>query len=153
MLHIARFCTFLCAVLVLAPTASAAERGTADEAIALVHKAGDYLKANGKDKLIAEVNNPQGQFRDRDLYISVSDMKGLNLAHAVNPKLVGKDLIDLRDGEGKYFVRERLEGLKKQNSVWVNYIFVNPTNKQLEHKSMYTERYGDIAISCGIYKP
>ena len=134
------------------PSAAAADHGTAAEAIALVQKAGAYLKANGKEKLIAEVVNPHGQFRDRDLYITVADLHGVNLAHATNPKITGKNLIDLRDDKGKYFVRERVELLKTKNSGWVNYTWTNPTTNQLEPKSMYFERFDDVSIQCGIYQ-
>ncbi len=43
--------------------------GTPAEAKALVKKAIDYMKANGKDKAFAEFSNPKGKFVDRDLYI------------------------------------------------------------------------------------
>ncbi len=38
------------------------------------------FKANGKDKTLAEINALEGQFRDRDLYITVLDMQGMELA-------------------------------------------------------------------------
>lgn len=133
------------------PPVAAAERGTAEEAIALVHSAAAFLKTNGLPKLIDEVNNPKGQFRDRDLYLTVADLKGVNLAHGANPKIKGVDLINVRDADGKYFVKERIEMLKTKNSGWVNYTWVNPANQQMEHKSMYFERFGDISIQCGIW--
>ncbi len=142
----------LCAGLfALGAPAQAEERGTADEAVALVHKAAAFLKANGKDKLVDEVNSPKGQFKDRDLYLTVSTLKGVNLAHGTNPKIRGVDLIDVRDSDGKYFVRERVELLKTKNSGWVNYNWVNPANQKIEHKSMYFERFDDVTIQCGIW--
>ena len=89
----------------LGSLALAGERGTSDEAVALVKKAQAYLKANGKDKALAEFSNPQGAFKDRDLYVMVYDKTGTNLAHGANQKLVGKNLIDLKDADGKLIVK------------------------------------------------
>src|SRR3954447_21609096 len=73
------------------------ERGTPDEAITMVKKAGAFLKANGKEKMFAEVSNPTGQFVKGDLYVFVHDLEGNCLAHGGNPKLIGKNLLDLKD--------------------------------------------------------
>ena len=47
--------------------AQAGDVGTKDEAVALVKKAIEYIKANGNDKAFVEIDNPKGQFVDRDL--------------------------------------------------------------------------------------
>ncbi|HUL31843.1 MAG TPA: cache domain-containing protein, partial [Thermodesulfobacteriota bacterium] len=70
----------------------AAEFGTAAEAEAMVKKAIQLIKAEGRDKAFAEINNPKGKFVDRDLYIFVYDMDGKCVAHGFNPKMIGKDL-------------------------------------------------------------
>lgn len=133
-------------------SAMAQERGTADQAMAMVRKAADYLKANGRDKAFAEFNNPKGQFRDRDLYIMVYDMKGFNLAHGANPKLIGKDLIQLRDANGTLIIKEFVEVAKAKGSGWINYQWPNPVTSAVEAKSTYVEKYDDLIIGCGIYK-
>jgi cytochrome c len=132
--------------------AQAAEHGTAAEAEAMVKKAAAFIKANGKDKGFAEISNPQGQFKDRDLYVTVYDLNGKCLAHGQNPKMAGKDMIELRDPDGKAFVKERVELAKSKEKFWQDYKFTNPLTKKVEPKSMYFERHGDILIGCGIYK-
>lgn len=140
--------------LLLAQTAlHAAERGTADEATAMAKKAIAYLKANGKEKTFAEINDPHGQFTDRDLYVVVYDLNGKNLAHGLNPRMIGKDLIDIRDGDGKYYMRERLEIAKTKGKGWQDYKFLDPLSKKIEPKSMYIEKVDDVIVGCGIYKP
>lgn len=142
--------------LCLAATAWAqkSEHGSADEAVAMVQQVIASIKANGKDKTLAEVNNTtSGKFRDRDLYVTINDLSGKNLAHGANPKMQGKDLIELKDADGKYFMRERLELAKTKGKGWQDYKFVNPVSKQIEPKSMYFEKYEDMIINCGIYKP
>ncbi|MBI5578547.1 MAG: cache domain-containing protein [Deltaproteobacteria bacterium] len=133
-------------------TALAADAGTKDEATAMVKKAIGFLKANGPDKAYAEISNPKGQFIDRDLYVVVYDMNGKCLAHGANAKMIGRDLIDNKDVDGKEFMKERVEMMKKQASGWQDYKFRNPTSNQIEPKSMYIERVNDVIVGCGIYK-
>lgn len=129
----------------------AAEHGTANEAKAMVQKALDAMKKHGVDATIAEINKRDGQYQDKDLYIVVYDVNGKNLAH-LNPKMVGKDMMDLTDVDGKFFIRERIELVKTKGKGWQDYKFINPTTKQIEPKSMYVEKYENVIVGCGIYK-
>lgn len=146
---------WLAAVLImfsLAGRASAADVGTADEAVAMVKKAIAYISTNGKEKAFAEFNNPAGQFKDRDLYIAVLDKGGVTLAHGGNPKLIGKSMIDLKDVDDKHFIRAFLDVAGAKGSGWVDYKWPNPVSKAIEKKSTYVEKAGDLVVICGIYK-
>jgi cytochrome c len=98
----------------------AADAGSKDEAIALAKKAIEYVKVKGKDKGFQEISNPRGQFVDRDLYVVVYDMNGKCLAHGANAEMIGRDLIDNKDVDGKEFVKERVEMMKKAQTGWQN---------------------------------
>ncbi len=126
--------------------------GTPAEAKALVKKAIDYIKANGKDKAFAEFSNPQGKFIDRDLYIFVYDMDGKCVAHGFNQKMIGKDLKEMKDPDGKYYVKDRIEIAKTKGFGWQDYKFTNPTTKKLENKTAYIEKYENYIVGCGAYK-
>jgi cytochrome c len=139
-------------VFLLGGLARAAEFGTAAEAEAMVKKAAAYIKANGKDKGFAEISSAQSQFKDRDLYVTVYDLNGKCLAHGQNPKMAGKDMIELKDPDGKAFVKERVELAKTKDKFWQDYKFTNPLTKKVEPKAMYIEKHGDLLIGCGIYK-
>jgi cytochrome c len=130
----------------------AAESGTAAEAEAMVKKAVQLIKTEGKEKAFAAFCDPKGKFVDRDLYISVYDLNGKCLAHGANPKMIGKDLIDLKDSDGKAFIKDRMEIAKTQGKGWQDYKFTNPVSKKIEPKAMYFERSEDIVVACGIYK-
>jgi signal transduction histidine kinase len=139
-------------VLGFQASASAAERGTADEAVTLVKKAIAYIKANGKEKAFAEFNNPNGQFKNRDLYIMVYDMQGNNKAHGANAKLIGKNLSEIKDADGKFIVKSFIDVASTKGSGWVDYKWPNPVSNAVEPKSTYVEKYEDILLGCGIYK-
>jgi signal transduction histidine kinase len=132
--------------------ASKAEFATKDEAQAMVKKGVAFVKANGKDKGYAEISNKQGQFIDRDLYLVVYGLDGVVRAHGANEKMIGKNLIDLKDVDGKEFVRERVELGKAKPNFWQDYKFTNPVSKKVEPKTMYCERLDDTVLCGGIYK-
>ncbi|MES2949597.1 MAG: cache domain-containing protein [Pseudomonadota bacterium] len=138
----------------MGPWARAADKGTADEAVALVKKAVAYLKANGKEKAYAEISNTAGQFVSKDLYLFVYGLTdGLNYAHGANPKMVGKNLMELKDGNGVFIVKEFIKTANgKTGTGWIDYQWPNPITKAMESKSTYVEKVGDVLIGCGIYK-
>jgi signal transduction histidine kinase len=140
-----------CVLAIGVGTAFSAETGTKDEAVAMVKKAIGQIKTAGADKAYAEFSNPKGAYVDRDLYVVVYDMNGKCLAHGANAKMIGRDLIDNKDVDGKEFVKERVEMMKKQASGWQDYKFRNPTSNQIEPKSMYIERVNDVIVGCGVY--
>ena len=137
--------------LVIGAAWATAEHATAKEAEAMVKKGVAYIKTNGKDKGYAEITSKQSQFRDRDLYLVVYGLDGKVWAHGQNEKMVGKVLIDLKDIDGKEFVRERTELAKTKSSFWQDYKFTDPLTKKVEPKSMYCERLDDTVVCGGIY--
>jgi cytochrome c len=141
----------LCAAL-WTGSADAADRATKAEAEAMVKKAVEFIKANGPEKGYSEISNKQGQFIDRDLYIVVYDLDGKCLAHGANAKLIGKDLSDSTDADGKLFVKERMELTKTKASFWQEYKFSNPVDKKIEPKETYCERLDNVAVCGGVYK-
>ena len=141
--------------LLMTSVAVAAEKGSKDEAVALVKKAAAYLRENGKEKAFAEFNKPDGPFVDRDLYIFAYSASGdgTNLAHGANPKLIGKNLLDLRDADGKPIVKNFIEvANSKAGSGWVDYKWANPLTKAVESKTSYVEKVGDVILGSGVYK-
>jgi cytochrome c len=128
------------------------KRGTPQEAEAMVKKAVAFVKANGKDKAFEAFNDQKGKFVDGDLYIFVYDLTGKCLSHGGNPKMIGKDLIDMKDADGKPFVKERIELIKTKGKGWQNYKWTNPVSKAIEDKTVYVEKADDVIVGCGAYK-
>jgi cytochrome c len=141
------------AIALLSSAALAAgEFGTKDEAVAMVKSAIVFIKDQGADKAYPEISSRAGKFVDRDLYVVVYGLDGKVLAHGGNAKLVGKDMLDAQDVDGKYFVKERTELARKQSSFWQYYGGGNPTTKKVEPKEMYCERLDETAVCSGVYK-
>ena len=87
-----------------------------------------------------------------DLLIHDLKVPGNLIAHGTNVKLTEKNNIDLRDQNGKYFVRELWQVAKTQGSGWVDYRWANADRTQFADKSSYVERVGDYFVSVGVYQ-
>ncbi|KQX01617.1 cache type 2 domain-containing protein [Massilia sp. Root418] len=137
--------TALSAVPVLAADSAAA-------AVAMVDKGAAYAQKHGKDALIKEVNDKNPEFVNDTTYLTVRALDGTQLAHPTNPKLVGKNMVVLPDADGKLFRKEIIEQAKAKGKGWVDYRYNNPTNGQIEKKSTYFLKQGDVILEAGIYK-
>lgn len=133
--------------------ATAAERGSADEAVAMVKKAIAYMKENGKEKAFSEFGNSANTtFHDRDLYIFVYDLNGNSVAHGNNPKMVGKNLLEMKDHDGKFIIKGFIDVANAKGKGWVDYKWPNPVTKAVEQKSGYVEKVDNLIVGSGIYK-
>jgi hypothetical protein len=130
---------------------AAGERATKADAQAMVAKGIAAFKAKG-DAAFLEMTAPNKTFTDRDLYLVVYDMNGKCLAHGQNPKQVGKDLMNLKDPDGKEFVKERVELAQSKGKFWQDYKFTDPLTKTIQPKQMYCEKVNNVAICGGVYK-
>jgi signal transduction histidine kinase len=142
-------------MIALAPITSialAGDKGSPAEAEALVKKAVAYIKANGTEKAYEEVTNGK-TFKDRDLYVFIYDLNGKCLAHGANPKLVGKDLIGLKDPDGKPLVKILVDVAKDKGHGWTETVkFRNPLTDKIQTRENYIERVGDTAVGSGVFK-
>lgn len=136
----------------LAATATPAGDPTREYAVAMVKKGVAFIKTNGVEKAYAAISDKKGRFIDRDLYLVVYGLDGKCLAHGANERQIGRELIDLTDIDGKYFVKERVAMVKaKPAGAWQEYKFTNPVSKKVEPKLMYCERLGETAVCGGVY--
>jgi hypothetical protein len=129
--------------------AQSVDRATPDEAKAFATKAAAYLKEVGPEKAFAAFSAKDGPWHDRDLYVIVQDNDVNVLAHGTNPGFIGKNMTNLRDVDGKPFVRE-ISAVKTTD--WIDYKWQNPVTKAVEPKTSYVVRVGDYVVVVGAYK-
>ncbi len=130
----------------------AAERATKDEAVAMVKKAVAFYKANGKEKSWEAMSDQKGQFRDRELFMIVLDDKGNVLAHTAMKKMIGANIMDLRDVNGVYIIKSFYKAVEKTGSGWSDqYKFMNPALQKMEPKLTYVEKFDNILFACGYH--
>ena len=139
--------------LALAATPALASSPTENDAIAMVERGAALMKAKGKDEMIKKINAKDADYVQGELYIDMRDLKtGIVLAHPINPSIVGKDLTDVPDANGKKYRREIIELAAAKGKGWVDYQYKNPTSGQIEPKSTYILRVDDVVLEAGIYK-
>jgi hypothetical protein len=146
--------TLLLVLLFFAPLpASAAERGTAEEAQALVEKAIARYKEVGAEKTFAEINAPGGTFVDRDLYVFVIGPSPGHkiIAHGADKSRVGMTLVGEVDVDGKAFGDEMIAATAEGN--WVDYKWMNYTTKKAEPKKSFVKNVDGYVFGAGYYSP
>lgn len=123
-----------------------------EEAKAWVQKALAFYKKAGKAIAMAEFTNPKGPFIEEDMYVFVLNLKGTMLAHGVNEKYIGQDFIEVKDSDGRSFIREIVEVGNTKGSGFVDYKWYNPVTKEDLVKHVYFEKVDDVLICSGVYK-
>jgi signal transduction histidine kinase len=137
------------AAVLPAASAGAAEYGTAAEAKAMLDEAAIEMKADPAAAIV-KFNDPDGAFRDRDLYVfcaNVSD--GVLVAH---PKIVGTDLRTLKDINGKPFGAEMLDGAREGEITEVSYMWPRPDGGDPVAKNSYVIGLGEHICGVGYYE-
>lgn len=132
----------------LAAPALAGERGTPDEAKAMALHAANALRSLGTHAAFEAFQAPGPPFHDRDLYIFVLNRDGIVQAHGVDPALAGQDRLDLKDSNGRAFVREIVA---MQDQGWVDYLYNDPFTGKILPKQTYIVRVGDYLVCVGAY--
>jgi len=131
---------------------SAVEFGTRDEAIAMVRRVQEKFKKDGPDATFKAIDNKA--FVERDLFPWVYRLSdGTNMANALVPAVRGKQLIDLKDQDGKFITREWIRiATTPPYHGWSNYRWPNLVTKAVDDNSSWIERMGDYLVGVGIHR-
>jgi len=120
--------------------------------INFVEAAVKYAKDNGKDKALKAFNDQNGAFFKEGLYVFAYDFAGNLLALPIQPDLIGKNRIDIKDHNGVEFVRDLID-LAKNGSGFTYYIYPDPArNMTPGFKLSYVTKVDDTWwLGAGIY--
>ena len=119
---------------------------------ALLDRAEAHLREQG-DPALASLSRA-GEFQDGELYVYVIDTAGNFLASAgTSSSLIGRNVRELTDSDGRHFIREILDGAKTKPSGRVDYRWFNPMRGKSEPKLASYRRIGDRILVVGYYTP
>lgn len=138
----------------LSTGAHAQENGTRDEAKAMVDAAIEHVKKAGPDQAFKDFTDKNNKaWQKKDLYVFAYTSEGVSVAHGANDKLIGKNLIDLKDPNGKPLIRE-LRDTAQKGGGWVEYDWPHPQTKKIESKISYTRKMAnfDGFVGVGAYR-
>jgi cytochrome c len=139
--------------LCLASGAALANEPSEKDAIAMAERGATLIKSKGKDEMMKRINAKDPDFVQGSLYVDLRDVKtGIVLAHPYNPSIVGKDLTDVPDANGKKYRREIIELAAAKGKGWVDYQYKNPTTGKIEPKTTYILLVDGVVLEAGLYK-
>lgn len=133
----------------------AAQVSEKPKAEALVKEGIAFMKANGKEAFMMEVHKATGRFHAKPgnpLYLFVYDLNGVVLAHGAEANLLGVNRLNVKDPDGKQYIKENIAVAQKKGGGWSDYKRMNPDTKKIEAKTSFCLAEGGIVVGCGIYK-
>lgn len=119
----------------------------------------DDMYKNNRDKLSKEelrtmlLSLIEGYRYNNDVgYFYAYTTEGINVVHPINKALVGKNLIEMKDKEGNFVIKDLIKAAKEGNGV-TRFIWPHPLSKKDEPKLSYNFYYEplDIVIGTGDY--
>lgn len=138
----------------MVPMASA-ETATAEECIQKCKQAAAMVSEKGLEATLAAVQDKNGPFVWKDSYVFCIDInKKANVAHPIKPKLVGKNLMHVKDVNGKLFFAEFINTAREKQAGWVDYFWPKPGEKKPSPKTTYVFKVPgeSVFMAAGIYK-
>jgi signal transduction histidine kinase len=153
-MKLVRLFVSVCFAAFLSVSAFAQDHGTKDEALSMVNAALAHIKKVGNEQAFKDFTSDKAAWNKKDLYVFVQAFGGTVLAHGTNEKLVGKNLIDMKDQNGKAFAREFVSVGSTKGEGWVDYDWSHPVTKKPEAKSSYVKRIPGFegVVVVGIYR-
>ena len=122
-----------------------------DKVVALVKRAITHIETVGIQKACNDFDDPKGNFIFGQFYVSVVRLDGERLANGMEPWKRGENILEIRDIDGKPYVRYMLSRARDKGFGWIQYKWKNPTNQKTELKLTYFELAQGAVINSGIY--
>lgn len=121
--------------------AMAQDMATKDECVAKVKEAAALITEKGMEEGLKVLNDKNGPFVWKDSYVFAMNLDDNSIiAHPVQPNLVGKNLIGIKDVNGKMFATEFMSLAKDKGEGWVDYMWPKPGEKEPSPKKTYVYR-------------
>lgn len=135
------------------PEAAKSERGTPDEAKAMLQLAVQHYNEVGRDQALKDFNNGTAPFIDRDLYVVCIGTGGVITANGGFPQYVGVSADALKDAEGRPVGTTIWETGSTQKEGSINFNWINPVSGKTEPKVFFFQNVGEDVCGVGAYNP
>lgn len=134
--------------ITLAGGAAAGAMGTPEEAKEMSLKARAAVNELGQEKAFGVFADPNGEFRDRDLYVFCIDMEGVLLSQPIKPELVGRNMYHFNK-YGDLLFQDMIVLAKESGAGWVDYKWPHPGTNEIRPKTSYIAM-NDYGFFCGV---
>lgn len=126
-------------------------QGSADEARNLVERAQSLIQRLGLQAAIENIESNVQDYKDRDLYVFITNAHGAYQLHAGNRAMKGRRVHDVPGIDGDAYVRDSWEAA--QGSHWVDYSIMNPLTGKPQAKTSYVLALpNQCVLGCGFYR-
>jgi signal transduction histidine kinase len=105
----------------------------------VVNRAAALVAERGREAF-AQLRDKKGPFVFMDTYVFVDTPDGIELVNAVQPSLEGRNIIDLKDINGKAIAREYISAAMRDGEAWVDYYWYKPGQSTPAHKRAYVRK-------------
>lgn|GEM_PF-4998437 len=144
-----------CAALLagVANCAHGAERGTEEQARAMVERTLAAFASSGVEATLTAINKPGSAFQKNDLFVFVYDYEGGLLALATREKIGPKRIIAMSDLDGAPLADGLVRMVRRDKRGWYGpYRFADTRGPTFEYKKAYCEQAGVGLLACvGVY--
>lgn len=133
--------------------AAAADKLTQDQVKALTLEAAALIADKGLDGAKPSFYT-DGKFKHGEIYVNVINSAGTWLIYPPRPAGEGQSVINVKDADGKFLVKDIVELAQKSGEGWIEYRWLNPTSNKIEPKLTYVKKIAgqDLITYIGIYK-
>ncbi len=126
---------------------------TPDEAKSVTLQAVALLAAKGVDAA-RPILHQEGPYRHGEIYVNVIDLEGHWLVYPPYPAGEGRNMVSIKDVDGKPVVQDILRLAREKGEGWIEYRWVNPMTSRIQHKLTYVKRVPDLPAVAyvGVYR-
>ena len=130
---------------------------SAEEVVAKVHEAAQYLHDKGLAGFADFNNNKDARWVWKDSYVFVYSCRDdAMIAHPLRPDLVGKPILQMKDDKDKALFEELCKAGAKTNGGWVEYWWPKPGEGKASRKISFAHSADvsfkpDIQVAAGVY--
>lgn len=105
----------------------------------VVDEAAELIRKHGR-KAFVQLQDPLGDFNYLSTYVFVLDSTGKDLINPAFPGFEGRSVLDLKDSQGKYFIKDMMKALEQTDAVWIDYMWPKPRQAAHSKKSTYVRK-------------
>ncbi len=129
-----------------------AEPITPQRVVEWVEKSVKLIEEKGPDMAFPLLSDPKGDYVDGELYVFTYNMDGTIVQH-LRPRLVGKNMMNIKDKNGKCLACDFVRIAKEEGKGWSQYWWPKPGSKEFSLKISYIMKIPnhELFLGAGLY--
>ena len=108
-----------------------------------------YASATNKAVAFENISDPDGKFRDNDIYMFVfNPVNRVMHAHGANMDFIGKPQLAK---VGDKMLVDEIAAIAKPYGTWYSYEWQNPSTNMVESKTSWVRKFDGFIFGAGVY--